>query len=108
MASEKIVSIDMENFSTEVLSYNGVVMMDFWAEWCEPCKALAPTLDEIAEELPAGMKICKVNVDENQALAQEFRVMSIPTVIFFKNGEAVHRFVGLQDKKDYIDTMKTL
>ncbi|MGL4607670.1 MAG: thioredoxin [Eubacteriaceae bacterium] len=108
MASEKIVSIDMENFDAEVLSYDGVVMVDFWAEWCGPCKALAPTLDEIAEELPEGMKVCKVNVDENQALAQQFRVMSIPTVVFFKGGEAVHRFVGLQEKNEYINTMKSL
>lgn len=108
MANEKIITLNKENFNTEVLSFDGAVMIDFWAEWCGPCKGLAPTIDAIAQELPAGMKVCKINVDENQTLAQEFRVMSIPTVIFFKNGEVVNRFVGVRDKKEYLDTMKSL
>ncbi|MBI4857745.1 MAG: thioredoxin [Acetobacterium woodii] len=108
MSSEKIININMENFETEILSYNGAVMVDFWAEWCGPCKALAPTIDEISQELGDNMKVCKINVDENQSLAQQFRVMSIPTVVFFKNGEAVNRFVGVREKDDYIDAMKAL
>ncbi|HEY5556177.1 thioredoxin [Acetobacterium sp.] len=108
MANEKIITLNKENFNTEVLSFDGAVMIDFWAEWCGPCKGLAPTIDAIALELPTGMKVCKINVDENQTLAQEFRVMSIPTVVFFKNGEVVNRFVGVRDKKEYIDTMKSL
>jgi len=108
MANEKIITLTNENFNTEVRSFDGTVMVDFWAEWCGPCKGLAPTIDEIALELPLGMKVCKINVDENQALAQEFRVMSIPTVVFFKNGEMMNRFVGVRDKKEYIDTMKSL
>lgn len=108
MSSEKITNISMENFDTEILSYNGAVMVDFWAEWCGPCKALSPTIDAISQELPVGLKVCKVNVDENQALAQQFRVMSIPTVVFFKNGEAVNRFVGVREKNEYIDIMNSL
>ena len=108
MANEKIVTVNMENFNTEVLSFKGSVMLDFWAEWCGPCKGLAPIVDEIALELGDSMKVCKVNVDENQALAQEFRVMSIPTVVFFKDGEPVKRFVGVRDKNDYLDAMKSL
>lgn len=108
MANEKIITITKENFNAEVLSFEGSVMVDFWAEWCSPCKGLAPIIDEIALELPIGMKVCKINVDENQDLAQEFRVMSIPTVIFFKDGEPVKRFVGVRDKKDYLDTMEKL
>jgi thioredoxin 1 len=108
MSSEKIININMENFETEISTYNGAVMVDFWAEWCGPCKALAPTIDEISQELGDNMKVCKINVDENQSLAQQFRVMSIPTVVFFKNGEAVNRFVGVREKNEYIDTMKTL
>jgi len=108
MANEKIITITKENFNAEVLSFKGSVMVDFWAEWCGPCKGLAPIIDEIALELPIGMKVCKINVDENQELAQEFRVMSIPTVIFFKDGEPVKRFVGVRDKKDYLDTMEKL
>lgn len=109
MANEKIVTITMENFNTEVLSFKGSVMVDFWADWCGPCKSLAPTIDEIALELSnKETKICKLNVDENQALAQEFRVMSIPTVVFFKDGEPVKRFVGVQEKKEYCDALKNL
>ncbi len=108
MSNEKIININMENFETEILSYNGAVMVDFWADWCGPCKSLAPTIDEIALELGNDMKVCKINVDENQSLAQQFRVMSIPTVVFFKNGEAVNRFVGVREKSEYLDTMKNL
>jgi len=108
MSNEKTINIDMENFETEIMSYNGTVMVDFWAEWCGPCKALSPTIDEIALALPDGMKVCKINVDENQTLAQQFRVMSIPTVVFFKNGEVVNRFVGVREKNEYIDMMKSL
>lgn len=108
MSSKKVTAIVMENFETEVLSHKGPVMLDFWAEWCGPCKSLCPLIDEIAGELPADMKVCKTNVDENQALAQQFRVMSIPTVIFFKDGEVVNRFVGVRDKQDYIEMMQSL
>lgn len=108
MSSEKIINISKDNFETEILSFNGAVLVDFWAEWCGPCKALSPTIDEISMELGDGMKVCKVNVDENQALAQQFRVMSIPTVVFFKNGEIMNRFVGVRDKGDYLDAMKSL
>jgi thioredoxin 1 len=108
MSSEKIININKDNFETEILSFNGAVLVDFWAEWCGPCKALSPTIDEVSKELGDGMKVCKVNVDENQALAQQFRVMSIPTVVFFKNGEVMNRFVGVRDKDDYLDAMKNL
>ena len=92
----------------EIINSGKPVVVDFWAEWCGPCKALSPTIDEISQELGTGMKVCKINVDENQSLAQQFRVMSIPTVVFFKNGEAVNRFVGVREKNEYIDTMKSL
>ena len=96
------------DFENEIINYKGIAVVDFWAEWCGPCKALSPTIDEISQELGTGMKVCKINVDENQSLAQQFRVMSIPTVVFFKNGEAVNRFVGVRETNEYIDTMKSL
>ena len=102
------VAVTDATFDAEVRQSTIPVVVDFWAEWCGPCKALSPTIDEISQELGTGMKVCKINVDENQSLAQQFRVMSIPTVVFFKNGEAVNRFVGVREKNEYIDTMKSL
>lgn len=102
----KIVELNAQNFEEAVLSYgDGPVMIDFWAEWCGPCKALLPTIDEIAEAVDSSVRICKLNVDENTALAQQFRVMSIPTCIFMKNGDEVQRFVGARDKQGYLDQL---
>ena len=79
--------------------------MDFWASWCGPCQALAPTIDEIADEQP-GIKVGKVNVDEQPELARQFRVMSIPTLMVFKNGDLVRREVGGRSKEDILALME--
>ena len=98
MANEKIIELTVENFEKEVLSCTQPVLVDFWAAWCGPCRMLAPTVDEIANEVQ-NAKICKVNVDEQEALAAEFGIMSIPTLLVFQNGKPVAQAVGVQPKQ---------
>jgi thioredoxin 1 len=81
------------------------VLVDFWAEWCGPCKAVAPILDEIANEKAGALTVAKVNVDEHPGLAQRFQVMSIPTMILFKDGEMQHRIVGAKGKGQLLDEL---
>ena len=89
--------ITTANFETEVLKSEKPVLIDFWATWCGPCIRQGPVVEELAEE---GYAVGKVDVDQNMALAQQFRVVSIPTLILFKNGAEVQRFVGLTSKED--------
>ena len=84
------------NFEAEVLKANGPVVVDFWAEWCGPCRMIAPALDEISSAMGDKVKIVKLNVDENPQTAQRYNVMSIPTLYIFKKGEIVDRMVGAQ------------
>jgi thioredoxin 1 len=96
------------NFETEVLKANETVVVDFWAPWCGPCKMLAPVLDELAREQGGRVKIGKVNVDENQALAQRYNVQSIPTLLYFRGGEVRHQAVGLISKKVILSALEQL
>ncbi len=84
------------NFDNEIS--NGVSLVDFWAEWCGPCRMIAPTIDELARAYEGKVKVGKVNVDNEMELAERFGVMSIPTIIIFKDGQEVKRFVGVQPK----------
>lgn len=95
------VVLTNENFHQEVILSDKPVLVDFWASWCGPCQALAPTIDEIADE-QTDIKVGKVNVDEQPELARQFRVMSIPTLMVFKNGDLVRREVGGRSKEDIL------
>jgi len=83
-----------KNFKEEVLESNLPVLVDFWAEWCAPCKMLSPVLEEVAKEYVGKIKVGKINVDENQKIPTEYGIMSIPTLIFFKNGQVQEQIVG--------------
>jgi thioredoxin len=101
MAAANIVTITSTNFEKEVLQSATPILVDFWAEWCGPCKQIAPVLDELATEYDGKVKIGKVNIDDFQELAARFRINSIPTFLFFKNGQVVDQVVGLRGKKDF-------
>ena len=95
-------NITDENFETEVLKSSKPTLVDFWAEWCGPCKMLAPILDDVSEELKESVKVVKVNLDENQDLAMKYSVRSIPTLLLFSKGELVDAKVGLSPKDEII------
>jgi len=98
--SDAIVYIKGENWQSEVMSSDIPVLVDFWAEWCGPCKAIAPMLDELADELVGKFKIAKVNVDDNQKLAGDFGIRSIPTLLVIKGGAVQEQLVGALSKAD--------
>ncbi len=92
-------TITEENFEEEVLASDKTVLVDFWAEWCGPCKMIAPVVSEIAEEMQESVKVCKINVDEVPSLAIKYGVSSIPTILIFKNGEIVNKSIGYREKE---------
>ncbi len=94
--SEKIKNLDDKNFSNQVK--NGISLVDFWASWCMPCRMMVPVLNELAEEVDPSVKICKVNIEQYQALATQYSVRNIPTMLIFRNGKEVDRIVGVKTK----------
>jgi len=100
MAAHNIVTLTQENFKAEVLNSPTPVLVDFWAEWCGPCKMIAPILDELADEYDGRVKIGKVNIDEFQALAAEYDVRAVPTLLLFHQGQVADQMVGLRSKRD--------
>ena len=101
MAGANTKQFTEDNFETEVLSASEPVLVDFWAEWCVPCKSLGPVIDELASEYVGKVKIGKVDTDQNQSLAARFGIMNIPTVLLFQGGQIKQKFVGLRGKKDF-------
>lgn len=101
MSAPNIVTITTDNFAAEVLQCAVPVLVDFWAEWCGPCKTVAPILDELASEYEGRIKIAKVNVDQFQNLATEYGIRAIPTLLVFKDGQIADQIVGLRSKRDF-------
>ena len=101
------VKVDNKNFKSEVLDSNVPVVVDFWAEWCGPCKMIGPSLEEISGEMAGKVKIAKLNIDENPELGAQFGVRSIPTLLMFKSGEIASNLVGAAPKSRLNDWIKT-
>ena len=108
MENSATVTLDESNFDKEVTQSAQPVLVDFWAEWCGPCKMIAPLLDEIAKEKAGSVKVAKVNVDENQSLSMKYNVRAIPALLFFKNGQLRDQIVGMTSKKDLLGRLEAL
>jgi len=102
------IEIDETNFDTEVLGSSQPVLVDFWAEWCGPCKMLSPVLDEIATESAGRAKVAKVNVDENPRLAARFGIQSIPTLLYFAGGQLRDQQIGITGKRNIVNKLEAL
>lgn len=100
-----VTKVTVDNFEQEVLQADKPVLVDFYADWCGPCKMMSPVVDEVAEEEP-DVKVCQINIDENMDIAQKYRVMSIPTFIAFKNGEEAGRQIGAVPKSALLELVK--
>ncbi len=105
MASPLILALTQESFAQQVLQSPVPVLVDFWAEWCGPCKMIAPLLDELADEYDGKVKIGKVNIDEQQALAAEYGVRAIPTLLLFNKGQVADQIVGARSKRDFKNSL---
>ena len=101
-----VISLNEKNFEEEVLNSTKPVLIDFWASWCGPCKMMSPVIDSLAEEMGEKVKVCKINIDEEQNLAVKYNVMSIPTFVVLKDGKEVGRSIGVQDKEEIISMLK--
>jgi thioredoxin 1 len=105
MAAENVKEFTDQNFETEVLKSSTPVLVDFWAEWCMPCRMLAPTIDKIAKEYAGKVKVGKVDTDSNRDVSIKYGINAIPTVILFKDGKVAQKFVGLRQEKDFKEAL---
>ncbi|MCH8343973.1 MAG: thioredoxin [Planctomycetes bacterium] len=108
MAHENVLEFTDDNFKQEVLSSDKPVLVDFWADWCQPCHMIAPTIDELAEDYAGRVKVGKVDTDANHEVSLELEISSIPTVMLFKDGEMVRKFVGVTAKQQFTSELDAL
>jgi thioredoxin len=108
MDNSTVINLNESNFDREVTQGDQPVIVDFWAEWCGPCKMIAPVLDEIAREKAGSVKVGKVNVDENQSLSFKYNIRAIPALLFFKNGQLRDQVTGVTSKKDLLTRIEAL
>jgi thioredoxin 1 len=108
MESSSTVTLTEANFETEVTKSSQPVLVDFWAEWCGPCKMISPILDEIAREKAGSVKVAKVNVDDNQSLSARFNIRAIPSLLLFKDGQVRDQVTGMTSKKNLLEKIEAL
>ncbi len=101
----QVMEISSDSFEEDVLESDLPVLVDFWAEWCAPCRMMAPVLEEIGQEMADTLKVVKLNVDENQDTAQQYGIRSIPTLVLFKDGEEAERLVGFMAKEQIVEKL---
>jgi thioredoxin 1 len=108
MENSETITLDESNFDRELTQDDKPMIVDFWAEWCGPCKMIAPLLDEIAHEKAGAVRVAKVNVDDNQSLSLKYNIRAIPALLFFKNGQLRDQIIGVTSKKDLLSRLEAL
>ena len=106
--SDKIIHLTDDSFDTDVLKADGLILVDFWAEWCGPCKMIAPILDEIADEYQGKLTVAKLNIDQNPGTAPKYGIRGIPTLLLFKNGQVAATKIGAEPKQKLVSWINTV